>query len=144
MTWDLSQSPTANAARVLPGLARQYLRAGRIAAEPGASWEQMHDFRLVSKRFRYSLEIFRELYDSGIDDRIAALRRVQSVLGDGNDCETTLSLAGVAGHAGFEAWLRHRQHRLEQEFQRVWREEFDGKGDDHWAGYLAAPAKIAR
>ncbi|MEZ5355901.1 MAG: CHAD domain-containing protein [Bryobacteraceae bacterium] len=137
--WNRSATPGENAGALLPPLARDYLRGGRAAVNPECTWAEMHRFRLISKRFRYTLEIFREFYDDGIDERIAAVRRVQTVLGDGNDCEATLQSGAAADHREFAAWLRDRQRRLEHEFRNVWHAEFDGRGEDYWIGYLGSP-----
>ena len=59
-----SQSPTVEAVarRELPRLAEAFFREGRRAASQEASAKQLHKFRLAAKRFRYTLELFAELY----------------------------------------------------------------------------------
>jgi CHAD domain-containing protein len=133
----------ALAMMILPRLARAYLDSGELAARSGSTWEQMHRFRLVSKQFRYSLEIFGEFYGEGIEERINALRRVQNVLGEGNDCETTAALGPVASLPEFRAWLRRRQRKREQDFRRLWAEEFATRGKPYWVAFLARSPGIA-
>ena len=49
----------------------------------------MHKFRLRTKRFRYTLEMFKDLYGPGMLKRIESLKQVQTYLGDINDCIVT-------------------------------------------------------
>ena len=70
-------------------MARQYLDEGRDALAPGTAWKQMHKFRLHTKRFRYTLEILQDLYGPGLRKRIDSLKKVQTYLGDINDCIVT-------------------------------------------------------
>jgi CHAD domain-containing protein len=49
----------------------------------------LHGFRLLTKRFRYTLELFRCCYGPGLERRIEALHTLQQRLGEINDCATT-------------------------------------------------------
>lgn len=132
-----SQSATANATRILPKLARRFLKAGRKATRKGTSWKDLHAFRLEAKRFRYTLELFAPLYDAEMDERIAAMKKLQQALGRINDYESTAGLDATAHDAAFQAWLRARQEEERESFERVWREEFEE--DDpkkKWIAYL--------
>src|SRR5213594_2000685 len=92
--WDTNKSAPENAARKLPKLAGRYFKAGRKLLKGRASVEILHRFRLETKRFRYTLELFRPCYGPGLDQRLALLRKVQDLLGEINDCVTAKSLIG--------------------------------------------------
>jgi CHAD domain-containing protein len=87
--WKGKRSLRENLQRTLPALATAWFDEGNAALVNGASWEQMHGFRLSTKRFRYTLEIFRGAYGPGLERRIETLRNLQTLLGDMNDCVVT-------------------------------------------------------
>lgn len=87
------EAPVEEAVRkVLPRIAAKWFRAGEAAMNTGMSWEDMHDFRLLTKRFRYTLEIFRPCFGSSLEERIGLIRTLQTYLGEVNDCVTTEAL----------------------------------------------------
>ena len=90
--WKGKQSLGENLRRRLPELARDYFAAGRVALAPGTTWDEMHQFRLATKRFRYTLESFRDAYGLGLNARIEKLRGVQTFLGDINDLVVTSAM----------------------------------------------------
>jgi len=90
--WQLEAPVPANAASVLPELALSFFERGDKAARADASDEKLHAFRLNAKEFRYTLEAFRTLYGPAMDRHIANVRRIQTVLGDLNDCRATAAL----------------------------------------------------
>ena len=47
--------------------------------------EELHGFRLETKRFRYTLELFRPLYGPNLDRYLKALRELQGALGKVSD-----------------------------------------------------------
>lgn len=65
----------------------EFLQSGRAAARAGADFAQMHKFRLMVKKLRYTLE----LLGSG-GAHIEELRGLQERLGSINDCVTTADL----------------------------------------------------
>jgi CHAD domain-containing protein len=83
--WDDRAGAAANARRELPRLAASYFARVRelLAEEPSPS--KLHRLRLATKRLRYTLELFRPCYGPGLETRLAALRRVQQLLGEVND-----------------------------------------------------------
>jgi CHAD domain-containing protein len=140
MLWDANASVAENASRVLPKIARKFVLAGRIAVRPRSSWKDLHRFRLISKRFRYSLEIFQHCYGPGIERRIETMRRIQTVLGDINDCDATLGLDGIAEEPAFAEWLKNERTRQLQTFREVWRQEFGmSHAARNWSRYLRTP-----
>ena len=86
-TWLRSPAAAVAPSNVLPKLAREFLKTGNAAVRAEASFSQMHQFRLLVKRYRYTLEIL-----GGPERRIELLRRIQELLGAINDCVTTAAL----------------------------------------------------
>ncbi len=70
---------------VLPKMARKYFEAGRKAIEGKRPPDELHGFRLKTKRFRYTLELFRPLYGPNLDRYLKALRELQGALGKVSD-----------------------------------------------------------
>src|SRR5262249_39212787 len=95
--WKASKSALQNAKLVLPGLAAKYLKASRKLASGKAPAKAFHKFRLRTKRFRYTLELFRPCYGPSLEPRLNALRQVQRHLGEINDYSTALRLIGGNG-----------------------------------------------
>jgi CHAD domain-containing protein len=148
LQWDESR-PAAECARmVLPKLAADFFREGRELVAASPSVEELHKLRLAVKRFRYTLELFRPCYGSGLEERLEALKRMQDHLGAMNDCETTIALlqealSGVAGGDEFRQFLSARCGVEKENFLRHWRETFDSSGqEDWWVGYLARPESL--
>src|SRR5262249_40223558 len=67
-----------------------FAAGGELGAD--ASFKALHRFRLLTKRFRYTLELFRPCYGPGLEQRIEALRLLQQYLGEINDCATTQAM----------------------------------------------------
>jgi CHAD domain-containing protein len=142
--WDKRGSPAVNAARLLPEAAREYFAEGREltaadAPPPGA----LHAFRLHTKRFRYTLEMFREVYGEPLDDYLGELRKVQTFLGDINDCATTRELlleampAPSAQRRRIERAVDGRMLELIAQFIEHWRQEFNPPAQEsRWLEFL--------
>ena len=118
--WREQETVEQNVERVLPKMAAKWFAAGENAMQPGVSWEDMHRFRLLSKRFRYSLEIFAPLYGPSLETRIGLLRKLQNFLGEINDCITARTLLG-ARRSGcrVESALAERAERKTAELRTV-------------------------
>jgi CHAD domain-containing protein len=140
----LNVRPSGPALR-LPALAPLlggYFAAGHAAARPGTPAEQLHAFRLETKRLRYTLELFRPLYGPGLQQRIEMLRRIQELLGQSHDL--TVAAARLSGRAAADPVLQHPLESLERNarqlqasFLRFWREQFeDASTEVRWANYL--------
>lgn len=113
------------ARRVLPKMATDFVERGNAASEAKASPEKLHEFRIASKKFRYTLELFAPLYGPTIDTWLESIKGIQTKLGDINDCVTVAGL--VADYKGADAiagWLKKRQRRKSEQFSRGWLEEF--------------------
>ena len=58
--------------------------------------QQHHAMRMAVKRLRYTMELFKAIYDGGMDRTIEAIKQVQSLLGDVHDCDVwTAQLDGL-------------------------------------------------
>src|SRR2546426_12184826 len=90
--WEGSKSVAENASEKLPEMARRFFEAGRELAGDAWSFKSLHRFRLHTKRFRYTLELFRKCYGPGLAQRLEALRTLQQHLGDINECATEEAL----------------------------------------------------
>ena len=131
------------ARQLLPRLAERFFARGRRAARPNASAADLHRFRLAAKRFRYTLELFRPVYGPGLERRMAALRGIQQILGDANDCATArqLLLAGRERNSryarGAAAFIEERAALLAIQFRDFWTQTFDAPGEQQrWMNYL--------
>jgi CHAD domain-containing protein len=139
--WDIKKNASENAARNLPQMAGEYFKAGRDLERRRASFEVLHQFRLETKRFRYTLELFRPCYGPGLDKRLAALRKIQDLLGEINDCVTTQNLLGRKQKT-LAQFLQRRITRKRRELNRYWQSSFDAAGHERWwRDYLERFAK---
>ncbi|MEP7367271.1 MAG: CHAD domain-containing protein [Acidobacteriota bacterium] len=124
--WRLEEITQANAALVLPELAASFLSNGDKAVREETSEAKLHAFRLNTKEFRYTLEAFRPLYGPALDRHIANVRKVQTVLGDFNDCRATGDLLGrFEAVAAIEVeqlrqYLEARKAELRRKFVEMW------------------------
>jgi CHAD domain-containing protein len=143
--WDTSAGAEVNARTCLPGLVGEYFTLGReVTAREDAAPEELHRFRLATKRLRYTIELFRPCYGKTLEERLDELRRIQQFLGDANDCATTGRIASrLFPRAGgerrkVEEFLAARAASDQAKFRAYWREKFDGRGRERaWVGYFA-------
>ena len=140
--WKDSLSLRDNLRRRLPKLARRYFADGDLALAQGTAWEDMHKFRLRTKRFRYTIETFRDLYGPGIDKRIDSLKKVQTYLGDINDRITSIELLKNSAHTeGIQETLAGEAEELTQELREYWANTFsEGQPRSAWIQYLVTYA----
>jgi CHAD domain-containing protein len=134
--WDRSTSVGENARTRLPSLAQEYFGAGRTLMDGEPPAAALHRFRLKTKRFRYTLELFRVCYGPQIERYLAQLRKIQDWLGAINDSATTRRLvAGVMRRRspewnGFDRFLLARTRENVAEFQSYWKRIFDKPGEE--------------
>jgi|SRR5579872_927308 len=142
MDWLASKSASENASLKLPQVAREYFRGGReLFRRAPAAAAKLHSFRLATKRFRYTLELFRPCYGPGLDQKLERLRKVQDYLGDINDCATTRRLLRPAPKT-IAVFLARRMKGKTSAMRRYWRESFDAPGQERrWTDYLARFAR---
>jgi CHAD domain-containing protein len=132
--WDCAHSVAVNARGALPALAKEFFAAGTVAARVTADYERLHQFRLVAKRFRYSLELFQPVFGEEMKQGAKVLRGLQDKLGAMNDCVTALGL--VADHPGAVAAIEKLLADREKVCQAYWREHFDGRQKAWWLDWL--------
>jgi len=122
----------------IPGMIDDYFNAGQTALALGTSWDEMHRFRLLTKRFRYTLEIFRPAYGPGLEHRIELLRALQTLLGDINDYRVTSGiLEQVEGTETVRTQLDEKANRKTVQLRSMWSEQFEAAGQrERWRRYL--------
>mgnify|MGYP001103852296 CR=1 FL=1 len=147
--WKRLGDPGANARRELPALARHYFASGRALLGGKVTPRQLHPFRLETKRFRYTLELFQPVYGPSLDRKIAALREIQGYLGDINDCVTTAGLLKEMGvrkspqTAALLSFLDAEAARITAAFSKYWKETFDAAARERqWCDYLTRYAGV--
>ena len=141
--WEGSKSVAENARDKLPELSHGFFEAGRELAASHSSLQALHRFRLLTKRFRYTLELFRPCYGPGLARRIEALKTLQQYLGEVSDCRTTREL--LAGRDDLSKAVRDRLTRQLKvlaaarvaRFRRLWRKDFaQPERERSWTDYL--------
>jgi CHAD domain-containing protein len=134
-TWEPGVAAEANARRVLPGLAGEYFAQVRRTLAENPAPADLHRVRLATKRRRYTLELFRPCYGPGLATRLAALRVVQQLLGEVNDCVTAAKLLPRRMRA--RDFVERRSAEKAAEFRKNWTEVFDAAGRERlWVGFL--------
>lgn len=150
MKWKASQSIAQNAHAALPKIVEKYFKAGRKAADGKRSPKELHRFRLKTKRFRYTLELFRPVYGGSLERRMHSLHGLQNALGKLSDYETVRQT--LHGDKAIQARIERAAKKKLKEFHQLWA-EFDADGQlDRWMNYLAraqartraAPARGSR
>ncbi len=149
--WDETKPLARNARLQLTKATQHYFKAGCATFDGEATPARLHAFRLQTKRFRYTLEMFQPLYGPTLGRMIRSLRRLQQLLGDVNDCEATRALVGKTGNRRslqvrrVLRFLDRRQAERVAELGRVWL-EFDREGASaRWINYLAVyPGRVRR
>jgi CHAD domain-containing protein len=133
--WDCARPVDVNAHRGLPRLATEFFAAGTVTAGADADYEQLHEFRLLAKRFRYTLELFEPVFGPDIARGVKALRGLQDKLGAVNDCITALGLIAADSDAvaAIEKLLAGRETAL----RGYWREHFDARQQAWWLDWLS-------
>lgn len=136
--WDDAAGAAENARTKLPLLAADYIAAGTAVATPESTPEQLHQFRLATKHFRYTLEAFRPIYGEPLESRLKELREVQQFLGDINDCRVSkLRFATHPGAADFIKFLDARLGARHAEFLEFWRRHFSAAANlKSWQQFL--------
>lgn len=135
--WNERSGPGANAKRELPRMMSDYFVQVRHAISTKTSPADLHKIRLASKKVRYTLELFRACYGPGFDERLAALKEVQTSLGDVNDAVAAAKLIGDAmprspRRKALRAYLKERAAEKAEEFRVHWMETFDAEGQERW------------
>ena len=137
--WKLNQSLEANLSRAMPALAEEFFESGTGALAAHANYRKLHQFRLQAKRFRYTLELFEQFYESEMASGAEILKELQDRLGAINDCATTIVILGPdrGAVAALGKLLLQRKALL----QTYARSQFVPQKLDWWKRWLAQPAR---
>lgn len=115
-----------------------YFAAGDEAFRRKLPWNEVHRFRLESKRFRYTLELFVDFYGRSLNAKIKELKKIQTHLGDINDLVATRSM--LKGHSAFKKELRSQAEERMDKLRKHWKDEFAAEGrKELWLAALAKP-----
>ncbi len=130
-----AQSAAENARLVLPKMARKYFDAGRKAIEGKRPPDKLHGFRLKTKQFRYTLELFRPVYGPNLDRYLKALRELQSALGKVSDYQAIQRV--LSSDKELKKQIEHTLKGKIKDLRQSWR-AFDSDGQlKRWRAYLA-------
>jgi CHAD domain-containing protein len=130
-----SRSAAENARVVLPKLAHKYFEAGRKAIEGKRPPDELHGFRLKTKRFRYTVELFRPLYGPNLDRYLKALRELQGALGKVSDYQAIQRV--LSKDSEVQKQIEHALKGKLRDLRHSWR-AFDSDGQlKRWRTYLA-------
>jgi CHAD domain-containing protein len=141
MNWKPAHTAIANANHFLPKLAEKYFKAGRKASDGKRSPKQLHDFRIATKSFRYTLELVCPVYGARLERELEPVRKLQSVLGKLHDYYI---IAEMLDHdRSLKGKLQRRTKKKLKEFHEQWA-KFDSKGElKRWKTLLASPPRKA-
>jgi hypothetical protein len=129
-----AHSAAENARVVLPKMARKYFDAGRKAIEGKRPPDELHGFRLETKRFRYTLELFRPLYGPNMDRYLKALRELQGALGKVSDYQAIQRV--LSDDDELNKQIDHALKGKIKDLRHSWR-VFDAEGElKRWRTYL--------
>lgn len=143
--WSERASAGDNAKRELPRLMADYYAEVRKALKKKPSPAHLHIIRLASKKVRYTLELFKPCYGAEFDKRMAALKDVQTSLGEVNDAVSAIRVIGdvmpqSARRKALRAYLKKRAAEKAEEFRIHWTEQFDAEGEEsRWIEFLKKP-----
>ena len=137
--WNAGESVAANAARALPVLAAGWLAKGQAAISQNGSqngdFRALHRFRLRTKSFRYTLELFEAIYGEDMKKGLRTVQALQTRLGRINDFVITLDLA--KGHRAVEEALKRARDAEVEQLGRFWKRHFDAPSIAWWSSWLA-------
>jgi CHAD domain-containing protein len=145
MRWDAEASPAGNAGTALPKMARQWFERGLRASGTAVRHKDLHAFRLETKHFRYTLELFRPVYGPGLVRLLELLKSLQASLGDLNDCVIagayiTEAIANAGERRIVKRRLAARALRQRAKFRRLWKDAFGAPhARERWIRYLSRP-----
>ena len=110
-----------HARRLLGPMSAEFIKRGNGAAAPHATSSEMHGFRIAAKKFRYTMELFSTNHGLALKARIAQVRRLQTILGDVNDCVT---LKDILSGDEAASKLDKRQRQKTDQFRKQWAAKF--------------------
>jgi CHAD domain-containing protein len=78
-------------------------------ARPG-DLQQHHAMRIAAKRLRYTMELFKPIYDGRLDRVIEVIKHVQSLLGDAHDCDVWVAQLDRMLQEQSKRFVRYYRH----------------------------------
>ena len=128
---------TQEARETLPQLAQRFFDAGKAASQ--TSGERLHEFRILAKKFRYTLELFVPVYSGSMEEWMREIKKAQSTLGAMNDYRTVHSLAtDLRCDNELRTALKRSEYRLVRQFCQIWGERFSDTIAAQWIQALKA------
>lgn len=114
------------ARRAINRIAKRFQDRGNEAAASLASAGDLHRFRIVAKKLRYTLELFQPLNGS-LDSLVESIKPATALLGDINDCvSTTAILDDYEKTDRLIDRLEKRRRKKTKMFRQYWKQEFAG------------------
>lgn len=142
MHWNNSEAIAPNLRRVLAKRWQEYLDTGQDAFSTKRSWTELHEFRIQTKRIRYTLELFEDYYGPAYEGLLERLRKMQNHLGDVNDLIAARQLLKkAAGTDEIREQLKGRAERKLAQTRTYWRKEFSDEAAARWTRYLRTQAR---
>lgn len=124
-----------SASSLLATLSREYFTLGRaVVGNPTGA--RLHELRLATKHLRYAIEVFEDLAPAFAKSKLKAMKHLQDLLGNINDCRTSKHLLGKRATPEHRTLLKTRFTQLRDQFLAHWRSEFDTEGAE--AAWLEA------
>lgn len=137
------------AMQMLPPIAGKHFKRGEKAARVKTSPHELHRFRIATKKFRYTLDLFAPLYGDSVASLTDGLKNIQTLLGDINDYETVNRMIsqvtppdpppdGAASliAAGIVATIEKMQREKAEEFRVQWGQTFTAVNVRRWKKLL--------
>jgi len=127
--------------KTLPAMAAEFFEAGERAADASAGADTLHQFRIKTKKFRYTLELFAPVYGATLDKRMRVLRNLQQRLGDINDYAASGRILKKYrdGHGAIVDRALERLSRMAdaeaKRFRRYFQRTLGPKQKDLWIRY---------
>ncbi len=139
--WRGKLTVAENAATVLPKVAIEYFAAGEALFAGERKPKELHEFRLKTKHFRYTMELFEEHYGPRFMALMKRLKPVQDALGEINDAATALAWLKVDDSAEVKQFLAESITRKSARFEKYWKTVFDKPGErKRWVSVLGRVA----
>ncbi|HTW64678.1 MAG TPA: CHAD domain-containing protein [Bryobacteraceae bacterium] len=142
MKFKPGQSVAEAAQALLPKMARKYFKAGRDAVSGKKPPDELHQFRLRTKRFRYTLEFFRPVYGARLDRYLNSLRSMQAALGKVSDYQAIQRVLGR--DRLLENQIHQALKRRVKDLRGEWRTLDSDGALKNWRMFLAGEQMQAR
>jgi CHAD domain-containing protein len=138
------------ATRLLPEIAEKHYKRGGRMADGETSARKLHRFRIVTKKFRYTLDLFAPLYGKSVETLAGELKHIQTLLGNLNDYATIRRMLrrmttqneddAQAGEEVGEEIVKKRREKA-AEFRDYWGKTFTGAKATQWISDLQRLAR---